>query len=553
MGCGASNDKQQPPQARRHDQEDMEDEEDDQDASDVRSNASTKSVNRFTTVYASKVLNERVPYYQPSSPAPQKEEDALWNKQLANLSQPAAAAPVVEDFVFGDFKVDPDDVMVQRRERINRHRAEANGVRRLSRGRNGSFTGGKPAEPAAGTMMFNDFTFKIDETDEFMKGFEEKPLPKGFRQLRRFKLVPMSGHNTRVKTVAIAPHEKSFVSASMEDSSIALYNTETGEETASFVAHHSPIIAACFSRDGKYMATSSRDNLVIVWDVASTKESAKKQVRSFPHDSLPICCTFSHDGVYLVTGCQSKVCIVFDIARSETAFTYSEHDGVVVCIAAHMSSSMVASGGGDRVIRLWDYTTAETQRQFIGHDGVVISLTFTPDGEKLLSNDDRAVKMWKVDTGACILNVTLESLSKSIHPSREPPKPLPRTFFEKHKIRPFGLTINGILGPQALSACRIAANRTVFTLSCLCPGELANSYFAVASTNKIVYIVSQVTGKEEISFVAKSAVFAIASGRGNKLLFGDIFGNMYKAQLDAATTVPESPVKGGKSGQYSRF
>jgi WD40 repeat protein len=526
MGCGASAEQKETKPKRKYVEEDEEEDKDSQElGSETHSTSSRKSVssNKFTASYAS----GRSPRLQGAYNPMFVPEDVLPWKQPRREPEKST-----EEFVFGDFSVDPGDVQVQRVERINRVKRAFSLTRKKSMSSGSHF-------------VMNDFSVVVDETDDFEVGNVEEPVvPAGFRTLKGCTLTTLTGHTSRVKTIAIAPHEKHFASASMEDSAITLTNMDSGEEITNFIGHISPIIAACFSRDGKYLATSSRDNSVIIWDVSSSKEGQRKQVRCLEHSTLPICCAFSYSGVHMITGCQNKQCLVWDVARAVEIVTYDQHEGVVVCIAPLQGQDVVATGGGDRIIRMWDTTTGTTIRQFIGHDGVVISLSFTSDGERILSNDDRACKIWLVQSGACACNITLDSLTKPPPPlfpgvTREytQPTPLQRAYYEKHKVpmRSYGFGANGILGPQALNACRIAAHRAVFTLSCLCPGELSNSYFAVASTNKTVYIVSIANGKEVLSFNAKSAVFAIASGRGDKIVFGDIFGNIYRVSMRAST------------------
>lgn len=469
------------------------------------------------------------------------EEIEKWKakNRKAEEKQKDSIQATVDDFVFGDFKVDPGDVQKQRVERVNRVRMRRSSYTQLKGEAKLPKTSNK-----GGEVVFNDFVLpKIDEEDEDEYIFyHERKVPPGFRRIHKFREKTLLGHSSRVKTIAISPNDLEYASAAIEDCHLTMTSlVRDGEETGTFIGHSGSIISAVFSRDGRYLATSSRDNSVIVWNM-SQKDSARKQVRTLEHPSLPICAAFSYDGALLVTGGQDRICRVWDIENKEEIGCFEGHEGVVVCVATVPGMDAAVSGGGDRIIRMWSTTKNPTPiRQFIGHDGVVISISITPDGEKLLSNDDRACKMWMISTGACILNVTLDSLSNglSMHrnsivkPEFTPPMPLTREFLNSvpPASRMLGTKPNGILGSTSVNACKIGANRAVFTLSCLCPGELSCSYFAVACTNRVVYIVSCASGHEELSFHVKASVFAINAGRDTKLLMGDIFGNCYLLDL----------------------
>jgi WD40 repeat protein len=493
----------------------------------------------FTTSYASGSAKAQASrkkaeaVYRPgASGADADRQFEKWRQK--NKNTPAAIASggfgekeVEAEFVFGDFKVETQDVQAQRLERFNRvrHNSLTGGIQR------------KNSISRSHHFVINDFVVKtVDEADEpaFMFAHEIK-VPKGFRKLKRFSVRTLTGHSIRVKLVCVSPIEPEFVSATMDDQALGSYSIVTGDETGSYVGHSATIIAASFSRNGLHVATSARDNAVNVWDTKH-KDSQKKLIRTLDHTCLPVCLAFSFDATLLVTGCQDKKCRVWDIAANEMDAVFEGHDGVVVCVATHPSVYQAVTGGGDRVLRLWSMHTGEVVKNFFGHDGIVISVNFTPNGERILSNDDRACKMWNVESGACVLNVTLDSLLNlsSLTSDFPPPMPLPKTFIEKmpYSSRQFGYAPNGIVSPLTLSSCRIGS-RSVFTLSCLCPGPLSQSYFAVASSSKAIYIVSCITGKEEAMVPTKATVFALAAGSTDELMFGDIFGNIAVVTLEA--------------------
>ena len=513
------------------------DDDEEEDFSPSLDNSSVCS-NRFTVQPTSK--NEKYVHtaYTPGSDA----DFAKWkqrSKEALQAKDKTKEEEVADDFVFGDFVIDKQDDWKKR------HARDRMAVRQ--RGRVTDPATRPKAKEAA--FVMNDFVVSmVDEGDdlEYFSPLHEQRVVPGFRHIRDYSIKTLVGHSSRVKTIAIAPNEQEYASAAIEDSHLTMTSlSREGEETGTFVGHQSPIISAVFSRDGRYLATSSRDNNVIVWNM-SQKDAARKQVRTLEHQALPICVCFTSNGQYLVTGCQDRLCRVWDIESKEEVGTFDQHEGVVVCVVAVPGQDAAISGGGDKVIRMWSVgSDPQPIQAFHGHDGVVISVNVTPDGEKLLSNDDRACKMWNIATGACILNVTLESLTKPLRrqvlsddpssPSTDyaPPMPLAKQFVRSVPIpsKNLGYAPNGILGPQATNACKIGSNRAVFTLSCLCPGALSCSYFAVACTNKVVYVVSCATGKEELSFSVKSSVFAINAGRENRLLMGDIFGNCYVMEL----------------------
>ena len=516
MGCGASS---PPLSAAKYEV-----------PADTQSNRSTHTVT---------LTSNNLKFVGPNVKIPTRniQDDDDGDVTISPVAQRHSESPVPRfeaEFVFGDFKVEKSDVLRQRIERLNRVRRDKKDVRRCVE---------------TPFFVINDFRVKtIDETDSSHDGpaycyFNEQPVPPGFVQLKGFTIKPLKGHMSRVKTMVVCPQGNEYVSASVDDSDIALHSLRNGQDLRSFTGHTGSIISASFSHDGLMLATSARDDTAVVWDVSHNNERGEKMLHQFDHGAIPICCTFSFDGLFLVTGCQDKQCIIWDLENGKQREAYTEHSAMVVSMASHPNQYIIASGGGDRVVRLWDCTTLETVRKLTGHNGVVISLNFNYSGTRLLSNDDRLCRIWKTDDGTCLRCVALESLVQSVSDSvnnHSPPVPLTCEYpafpmaadgrAAMEKGAEVGRCNNSIISPTAVNVSLIAMQKTVFTLSCLLPGPLVDSYFAVACTNRNVYIISTATGQEELSFQTRGAVFALSPAK-DALIFGDIFGNVYKVSL----------------------
>ena len=60
---------------------------------------------------------------------------------------------------------------------------------------------------------------------------------------------------------------------------------------------------------------------------------------------------------------------------------------------------MVASRGVDRTVKLWEVETGQELRTLGGHLGLVLCVSFSPDGERIVSADPDKIKLWEVETG----------------------------------------------------------------------------------------------------------------------------------------------------------
>ena len=159
-----------------------------------------------------------------------------------------------------------------------------------------------------------------------------------------------------------------------------------------------PVTYFEFSPDGRTIVTSSFDSTVHLWDVETGKPVGK------PLDSqgLILTAAFSPDGRLLAAGTQGasentpNTLRLWDIRTSQPVGDPIPVDSVVTATVFSPDGRMLATGSADGTIRLWDVDTKDSARRFLaGHTSIVTSLSFSPDGTRLLSTSvDRALRIW---------------------------------------------------------------------------------------------------------------------------------------------------------------
>ncbi|KEG13853.1 protein kinase [Trypanosoma grayi] len=311
---------------------------------------------------------------------------------------------------------------------------------------------------------------------------------KSSRKLRDFNVGTLIGHSARVKCIAVSSNELSFVSCSSEEASVTMRNLVTGQEEGIFTGHHDTVICTALSPDGKYLATTSKDHTMTLWDATITKLLYVLQ-----HDKVVICCCFSPDSKTVISGCQDRICRVWDIRQAKERLVFSQHAGIIVSVAYSPDGAYVCSASADRTLRVWSATTGKTHLTLQGHVGIVLACSYTSDGKHIISNDESILCVWSTANGTCKLRLTVADVA--------------------NKMR---------------STYRVA--KLGWTVSCAAPGPFTD-YIAVACTNRFVYILKLKDGEECTSTFCKAPVYCMSSGSSSKLLFGDSFGNIYTQTL----------------------
>ena len=85
----------------------------------------------------------------------------------------------------------------------------------------------------------------------------------GMRRAER-RVQAIKGHSFAVRAVAFNPDGKSVLSGSV-DTTLRLWDAETGKELRRYEGHADSIVCAAFSRDGKWALSGSLDGTMRLW------------------------------------------------------------------------------------------------------------------------------------------------------------------------------------------------------------------------------------------------------------------------------------------------
>lgn len=171
----------------------------------------------------------------------------------------------------------------------------------------------------------------------------------------------LAGHGHVVTACAFSPDGQSIVSGSLLNTTLKLWDAETGTCRATLERHGGAVRACAFSPDGRRIASGSFDRTLRLWDAATGACEATLE----GHRNAVMACAFSPDGRRLV------------------------------------------SASWDRTLKLWDAGTCVCEVTLEGHSDEVNACAFSPDGRRIVSaSHAKTLKLWAAGTGAC--EATLE-------------------------------------------------------------------------------------------------------------------------------------------------
>ncbi|KAG2367096.1 hypothetical protein BDR07DRAFT_1394292 [Suillus spraguei] len=208
--------------------------------------------------------------------------------------------------------------------------------------------------------------------------------------LRRFQ-----GHEGWVRAVAVFPDQRRMVTAS-NDKTLRLWDLKRGVVLKKMEGHRSSVSSLAVLRDGQLIASGDYNGEVIIWH-GETGELLAEPIKA--HSDLVYSLDFSPDGAVLASGSLDQTTKLWN-----TKTWQQQGDpigcGSVNCVRYSPSGELLAIAT-NLDIQIYNSGTRERVTSFKGHTESNISLTWTPDGTRLLTGgnySDPTIREWDTKT-----------------------------------------------------------------------------------------------------------------------------------------------------------
>ncbi len=142
------------------------------------------------------------------------------------------------------------------------------------------------------------------------------------------------------------------------DSSHVIIINKKMEQEINFPAHHAPITALHYSRDGLYLASASADSTVKVWKIDAFGRFALHQTFALPKVVLDIDWAFDRAAIAVAVG--DKNVYILEVTKEKRILpttsvkSVSKHFHAVRCVAFSPDSVLLLSGGDDYLINMYN-------------------------------------------------------------------------------------------------------------------------------------------------------------------------------------------------------
>ncbi len=209
----------------------------------------------------------------------------------------------------------------------------------------------------------------------------------------------LGAHNFEVNDAAFSPTGK-YVATASHDQKVVLWDS-FGNVVHQFLGklsganhpgHDGPVRAVGFSTDERELYSAGVDGMIKIWDTPSGT-----LVREWKAHQEPITCLAHISGSpYLITGSKDRSAIIWDNQGNQIA-TMIGHQAEITDIAVSQNGQQILTTSMDGTARLWN-NRGQLLRIFQDEGIAITAGAFSPDGKVLaFANSNNTATIWDIN------------------------------------------------------------------------------------------------------------------------------------------------------------
>ncbi|KAF9339658.1 hypothetical protein BGZ91_005176 [Linnemannia elongata] len=219
-----------------------------------------------------------------------------------------------------------------------------------------------------------------------------------------------AAHTSDIASVTFSPDERWIASSSL-DRTVKLWDSRSGLLVSSFVSHTALVSCVRFSPNGSHIASASKDKTLRLWEV----NSSSLGLDSYELPDQQLCATYSPDGQQLIAGSQRRPMRQLDADSGDVDYVFPDHMHDTHCIAFSPDGLQLAIGGGGEEVTLWSVISRSASFVLSGHEFPVDSVAFSPCSRWLASGGmDGTVRLSDTRSGAGHILIGLRGFVQSV-------------------------------------------------------------------------------------------------------------------------------------------
>ncbi|KAG9066999.1 hypothetical protein KI688_012911 [Linnemannia hyalina] len=206
-----------------------------------------------------------------------------------------------------------------------------------------------------------------------------------------------AAHTGQMTSITFSSDDR-WIASSSCDHTVKLWESHSGLLLSSFINHTSVVNCVRFSPNGSHIVSASNDKTLRLWEM----NSSSLGLDSYDLPDPQLCATYSLDGQQLITTSRRRPMRQFNADSGDVDFVFPGHLYNTPCIALSPNGLQLAIGGVKRKgVTLWNVESRTASFVLSGHESGVTTMAFSPCGRWLASGgDDQTVRLWDTRSGA---------------------------------------------------------------------------------------------------------------------------------------------------------
>ena len=224
----------------------------------------------------------------------------------------------------------------------------------------------------------------------FQLFYQPRQVDNGIIKLERL----FKPHHSDAWATRFVPGTTLIASCSV-DSTVKIYEPLTGTVQMIF-QHPEGVTNFDFSKDGKYLATTSYDQKIRIWKMSDG--ALYRELTG--HTRTPWSVSFSPDGNHLLSSGEDATIKAWNVAAGTMLKDIKEHRLSVWDVKFSPDGKSFSSGSYDNRLLIWSFPDCKLTKEFTGHGQAICALDYNNSGSLLASaSDDKTIRIWNTATG----------------------------------------------------------------------------------------------------------------------------------------------------------